>query len=336
MPQLSGNPNEKLTGPLVVNLIYDGLCTFEFALAAEIFGLARPELGPQWYRYASAAVEAGPLRAHGGLQISAEAGIELLAMADLIVIAGWKGADQPVPIALIDALQQAWARGARLASICSGVFVLAATGLLACKKATTHWRYAEQLQRQYPDISVDADVLYVEQQRIYTSAGSAAGIDLLLHIVRQDFGAAVANSVARRLVMPPHRSGGQAQFIERPVPVDLHHRIAKVMDLVRKELTTDWTVDLMADAAAMSRRTFLRRFSEAISQSPSQWLIDTRIAEAKQLLETTLLPLEQISALVGFGSVQTLRHHFLRKLGVTPTSYRRTFSYHQLPTDEGE
>jgi AraC family transcriptional activator FtrA len=175
-------PSKELTGPLVVALAYDGLCTFEFAIVAEVFGLARPEMGRNWYRYATAAVESGPLRAHGGLTFTVAGGIELLDHADLIVVAGWKGSGVPVPAHLVAKLRSAWERGARLASICSGAFVLAATGLLDGRRAATHWRYAEKLAAYRPEIDVDADVLYVEENRIFTSAGSAAGIDLMLHI----------------------------------------------------------------------------------------------------------------------------------------------------------
>lgn len=326
MTETSIDPAAPLRGPMVVALVHDWLCTFEFAIVAEIFGLSRPEMGQDWYRYASAAVDPGPLRAHGGLIVMPTAGMELLEQADLIVAAGWKGAEVPVPLPLVAALRQAWERGARLASICSGAFVLAATGLLAGKRAATHWRYAEQLRRQYPAITVDADVLYVEEERLYTSAGSAAGIDLMLHIVRQDFGAEAANSVARRLVMPPHRSGGQAQYIERPVPVDRGHRISGVLEAVRAELDAPWTVERMARAAAMSPRTFLRRFSESTSQSPGQWLIVERVDEARRLLESTRLPIERIASAVGFGSVQSLRHHFRARLDLSPGDYRRMFT----------
>ena len=313
------------SGPLVVAPVYDGLCTFEFAIAAEIFGLARPEMGPRWYRFASAAIEPGPLRAHGGLSVTSDGGTELLDEADLIVMAGWKGAGVPVPEALAARLRQAWQRGARLASICSGAFVLAATGLLDGRRAATHWRYAGQLQERHPAIDVDAGVLYVEEERVLTSAGSAAGIDLMLHIVRSDFGIDAANSVARRLVMPAHRSGGQAQFIERPVPADRGHRLAGVLEQVRAALQTPWTVERMAAAAAMSPRTFLRRFGEATGQSPGDWLIAERIAEAQRLLECSTLTVERIATEAGFGSVQALRHHFQARLGLAPRAYRAAF-----------
>ncbi len=305
--------------------VYNGLCTFEFSIAAEVFGLARPEMGAGWYRFASAAVEPGPLRAHGGLCVTAEGGPELLEQADLIVMAGWKGAHVPVPDALCNSLRAAWERGARLASICSGAFVLAATGLLNGRRAATHWRYGDALRRQYPSVEVDADVLYVEEDRICTSAGSAAGIDLMLHLVRNDFGVKAANSVARRLVMPPHRGGGQAQFIERPVPVDKANRLAGVLELVRSDLQGDWTVDRMAQAAAMSTRTFLRRFMDSTAQAPGQWLIAERVAQAQRLLESSALPVEQIATEVGFGTVQALRNQFQARLGVAPRDYRKMF-----------
>ena len=204
---------------LVVALAYDGLCTFEFGIAIEVFGLPRPEMGPDWYRFAVCAVDQGRMRAVGGFQLVADGGLELLEEAGTIIIPGWRSAHgAPVPPALIESLRRAHARGARLMSICSGVFVLAAAGLLSGRRATTHWRYVERLSAAYPDIKVEPDVLYVDEGSVLTSAGSAAGIDLCLHVVRHDFGAEVANRLARRLVVPPHREGGQAQFIERPMP----------------------------------------------------------------------------------------------------------------------
>ena len=313
------------TGPLVVAPVYDGMAIFEFAIVAEVFGLARPEMGPSWYRFASVPIDPAPLRAQGGLTVTSNGDPELLERADLIVMAGWKGADVPVPDAFAKRLRQAWQRGARLASICSGAFVLAATGLLDGRRAATHWRYADKLRERHPAIDVDAGVLYVEEDRVLTSAGSAAGIDLMLHIVRSDFGVEAANSVARRLVMPAHRSGGQAQFIERPVPADRGHRLAGVLERVRADLRAPWTVERMAEAAAMSPRTFLRRFTEATGQSPGDWLIAERVAEAQRLLEASALPVERVAAEAGFGSVQALRHHFQARLGLAPRAYRSAF-----------
>jgi AraC family transcriptional regulator, transcriptional activator FtrA len=318
-------PNRSTSGPLVVALVYDGLCTFEFSIAAEIFGLSRPEMGEGWYRFASVAIEPGPLRAQGGLLFQAQGKLDLLAKADLIIVPGWKGVEVGVPELLIRRLRAAWERGARLASICSGAFVLAATGLLSGQRAATHWRYAPALAHRHPDIEVDASVLYVSSGRVFTSAGSAAGIDLMLHIVREDFGVAAANSVARRLVMPPHRHGGQAQFIERPVAPDRDVRIARLLEMLRKEPTRRWSVNEMASDAAMSTRTFLRRFHEATSMTPTEWLATMRIDEAKRLLETTALQMERIASDAGFGSVQAMRHHFVARLGVAPREYRAAF-----------
>jgi AraC family transcriptional activator FtrA len=313
------------TGPLVVAPVYDGLCTFEFSIVAEVFGLSRPEMGPGWYRFASAAIEPGPLRAHGGLRVTADGDADLLEQADLIVMAGWKGVHVPVPDELVQRLRKAWARGARLASICSGAFVLAATGLLDGRRAATHWRYAKALQAAHPSIDVDASVLYAEGDRVFTSAGSAAGIDLMLHIVRADFGVEAANSVARRLVMPPHRSGGQAQFIERPVPADGDQRLVQLLDQVRADLQAPWSVDQMAGHVAMSPRTFLRRFVELTGQSPGQWVTAERMEHAKRLLEGSALSVERIATEVGLGSMQALRHHFQQQLGLSPRDYRATF-----------
>jgi AraC family transcriptional activator FtrA len=325
-PSAVADADAALSGPLVAALVYDGLCTFEFAIVAEIFGLARPEMGPGWYRFASAAIEPGPLRAHGGLTISCDGGLELLDQADLIVVPGWKGAGVEVPATLTERLRAAHARGARLASICSGAFVLAATGLLAGQRAATHWRYAEGLSRLHPEIEVDADVLYVEADRIFTSAGSAAGMDLMLHIIRQDFGVRAANSVARRLVMPPHRAGGQAQFIERPVPEARGGRLSGLLDAVRAEPSRAWTVEEMARHAAMSTRTFIRRFTETTGLPPGEWVTMLRVEEAKRLLEASALPIEEVASQAGFGSIETMRHHFRHQIGLSPRDYREAFA----------
>jgi AraC family transcriptional activator FtrA len=319
-------PKWSTTGPLVVALVYDGLCTFEFSIAAEIFGLSRPEMGKGWYRFATCAIEPGRLQAHGGLLIEARFGLEIVSMADLIVMPGWKGIEVPVPARLLTRLRDAWHRGARLASICSGAFVLAATGLLDGRRATTHWRYADALQTAHSCVSVDSGVLYVDEDRLLTSAGSAAGIDLMLHIVRQDFGADAANSVARRLVTPPHRSGGQAQFIERPVPAVLRHELSPLLDRVRARVNEPWPLLRLARAAAMSERTFLRRFADATGNTPGAWLADIRIEFAQRLLERTVLSVEEVARQSGFGSVATLRHHFVRGKGVAPRDYRERFT----------
>ena len=313
-------------GPLVVALLYDGLCTFEFGIVAEVFGLVRPEMGPGWYRFASCAIEPGPLRAHGGFQILADGGTDLIDQADLIVAPGWKGVDVPVPAGLIAQLRSAHARGARLASICSGAFVLAATGLLDGAVATTHWRYADALRRKFPQIEVDEASLYRDSDGIFTSAGSAAGIDLLIEIVRRDFGPAAANSVARRIVMPAHRSGGQAQFLERPVRIRPDAAVAPLLDRIRLELHKSWTIEQMAREARMSKRTFERRFFEATGSSPGDWLIDERVEAAKRILSSSARAVEEVAEAVGVASAHALRHHFRRRVKLSPNEYRQRFA----------
>ncbi len=320
-------PNQTLAlnGPLVVVLVYDGLCTFEFGIAYEVFGLSRLEMGPSWYRFASAAIEDGPLRAAGGLTVSADGGNELLDQADMIVVPGWRGIDLPVPQDLCERLRAAHCRGARLVSLCSGAVVLAETGLLDGAVATTHWRYADALRARCPEVTVDEASLYRSHDRIFTAAGSAAGIDLLIEIVRQDFGAIAANSVARRIVMPAHRSGGQAQFLERPVALRQGSEVAPLLDRVRDDLAGDWTIARMAQACRMSERTFIRRFVEATGLSPGDWLAAERLERAKQLLCGGDMPMEDVAHAVGFGSAHALRHHFRKRLGLSPTGYRARF-----------
>lgn len=313
------------TGPLVVALLYDGLCTFEFGIVAEIFGLPRPEMGPNWYRFASCPIEEGPLRAHGGFTIAPDHGPDLIDKADIVVVPGWKGADMPVPENLCERLRQAHRRGARLASICSGAFVLAATGLLDGGMATTHWRHADALRRRFPAIGIDDASLYREHDRIFTSAGSAAGMDLLIEIVRQDFGPSAANSVARRLVMPAHRTGGQAQFLERPVARHEGREIGPLLDRVRADIAADWTIARMAEQCGMSARTFLRRFADATGSTPGEWLIAERIEAARHLLCAGASGMDEIAASAGFGSAFTMRHHFRRRIGISPAEYRRRF-----------
>lgn len=314
-----------LTGPLVVALLYDGLCTFEFGITAEIFGLSRPEMGSEWYRFASCAVDEGEMRAHGGFVLVSDHGPEMIQQADLVVVPGWRSAEAPVPEVLCRELRAAHQRGARLASICSGAFVLAATGLLSGGTATTHWRYADKLRAYYPEISVDDSSLYREHNRIYTSAGSAAGIDLMIEIIRQDFGAAAANSVARRLVMPAHRTGGQAQFLERPVAHREGLEITPLLQNVRKNLAMNWSLERMASECRMSVRTFLRRFFEATGQTPGDWLVAERVAEAQRLLCQSQASMEEIAVASGFGSSHTLRHHFRKRLCISPSEYRLRF-----------
>jgi AraC family transcriptional activator FtrA len=260
------------------------------------------------------------------LRVVADGGLERLAGAGTIVIPGWKAIDAPVPPRVLDALRQAHARGARLVSICSGSFVLAATGLLDGRRATTHWRYAGTLQRMYPRIAVDPDVLYVDEGQVMTSAGSAAGLDLCLHLVRRDYGPDVANQVARRLVIPPHRDGGQAQFVERPVPKQAAGTLSKVIASMQRRLAEPQPVAELAALAAMSERSFMRRFKQATGATPADWLIAARVDRARELLEGTSMPVDAIADACGFGSATTLRHHFRRRLGTSPSAYKARFA----------
>ena len=304
-------------------LAYDGLCTFEFGIAVEVFGLPRPEI-PNWYRFTVCAIEPGPLAATGGFQLIAPGGLEHLRQADTVIVPGWRGIHTPVPESLIKALRAAHGRGARLVSFCSGVFVLAAAGLLAGRRATTHWRYAAQLAAAYPDIRIEPDVLYVDEGEILTSAGSAAALDLSLHLVRGDHGAHIANQVARRLVIPPHRDGGQAQFIDRPVQQE-GAALAALFEWMRRNLQRDLPISVLAKQARMSGRTFLRRFEEATGTTPKDWVINERLNRARELLEGSGMAVERVATECGFGSADTLRHHFRTRLKLSPKRYRDRF-----------
>lgn len=284
-------------------------------------------MGPNWYRYAVCGVEPGPLRAAGGLTVTPDHGLERLAEANLVVVPGWRGIEAPVPMALVDALRAAHARGARLMSLCSGVAVLAAAGLLVGRAATTHWRHAEAVAARWPDIRLDPGVLYVDHGDVATAAGSAAGIDLCLHVVRRDFGAAAANTVARRLVVPPHREGGQAQFVPAPVP-RAHEaaRLAPLIDWLRATLDEQHGVAALAARAGMSQRTFQRRFAETTGLAPGAWLLAERLRRACALLEDPACPrLDAVAEACGFGAAATLRHHFRARFGCSPAAWRRSF-----------
>jgi len=309
---------------LVCAIIYDGLCTFEFGIAVEIFALERPELNVPWYRFATVSIDPPPVRALGGFEIQADNDMSVLDQADTIVISGWRGAEAPVPAALVSALRAANARGARLLSICSGVFVLAATGLLDGRRAATHWRYTDLLQQIYPAIRVEPHVLYVEAgDNILTSAGSAAGLDLGVEIVRMDYGPEIANRVAKRLVVSAHREGGQSQFIDRPVARE-YRRLGPLLDKLRKRMAEPLSVSEMAALAHMRERTFSRRFREMTGLSPRAWCTMERIRHAADLLKTSGAGIEEIASACGFGSPELLRHHFKKQYGVTPITYRQS------------
>lgn len=269
-------------------------------------------------------MEAGPLRAAGGLTLQVEHGLDVLERSDTIVIPGWRDIDEPPPAALVAALHRAWERGGRIYSICSGAFVLAHAGLLDGRRATTHWRYMSQLAARFPSIAIDPMALYVEDGRIVTSAGSAAGLDMLLHLVRSDFGADIANRVAQRLVIPAYRDGGQAQLVTRPMPDEGRNRIAQLMDWICENPRAGHTIVSMAAQAQMGTRTFQRAFKDRTGSTPLAWLVRQRVTLAQQLLETRPeLALEAIADLSGLGSPESMRRHFRMHGLASPARYRR-------------
>lgn len=308
---------------VVAILAYDGVNAFELGIAAEIFGLLN--MGPGWYRVIICADRPGqPLTTGSFVKIVADAGLSSLRQAGTIIVPGWQDIDATPPHALLEALRRAHARGTRIASICSGVFVVAAAGLLAGRRVAAHWANAEHLARKYPQLSVDANVLYVDDGDILSSAGRAAGLDLCVHIVRRDFGPEVANEVARRLVIPAHREGGQAQFIRCPVGAE-GDPLVELRNWAKEHLDRNLTIADLAAKAQMSRRTFIRRFEEATGVSPGEWVLLERTARACSLLEATAMSIEQVATAVGFGSADTLRHHFRTRLATTPIRYRAGF-----------
>lgn len=311
---------------LVVALAYDGLCTFEFGCTVELFALKRPELDVTWYDFAVCSAERGAMRAAGGIEVRVPNSLALLDKADTIVIPGWRGVDEIPSPALVRKIRAAYERGARFCTICSGVFVLAAAGVLDNKTVTTHWRYAEKLAKRYPTVTVKADALYVDEGQILTSAGSAAGLDMLLYLVRRDYGARVANLVAQRLVIPPHREGGQAQYLPRPIPADERNRLSKLLDWMRAHLAMKHTVTSLSRRASMSPRTLQRQFQETVGLAPYDWLVRERVAIAKDLLQIGTHSLSRVAETVGFNSQETFRRHFRRLAGISPVAYRRHFA----------
>ncbi len=306
-----------------------GTPLFELAIACEVFGIDRSDLVPGWYDFAVCPTEPGAEIAAGF--VAAQPGtLDDLCRADTVVVPGCRSVHDAAPQALLDALRRAHRRGARIAAICSGAFVLAEAGLLDGRQATTHWMHADELARRYPDVTVTAPRLYVRQENIWTSAGSAAGIDLCLELVRHDFGAAVATEVAARMVVHPHRDGSQAQYARRPV-LERSSRIGDLVDWARLHLADGVTVAGLARQASVSERTLVRWFSAETGLTPQQWLLGERVTLARELLETTRLPVDRVAERAGLGSAANLRGQFRVRLGVTPTGYRRAFGHDADP-----
>jgi AraC family transcriptional regulator, transcriptional activator FtrA len=309
----------------VAIITYDGLCTFEFGIAVEVFALPRPEFDFPWYDCVVVSAEKKKSRALGGIVVEAAYSLAALAKVDTIIVPGWRDRTERPPEKLLEALRLAEKNGARFVSICSGVFVLAAAGLLKGKKATTHWRHMPDLKRLYPDIAVAEDVLYVDAGNVITSSGSAAGIDACVHLVRRDFGSKIANLVSRRLVMPPHREGGQAQYVSAPVQEQPGRSVGVAMDWARKRLGQPFSISEFAAQAAMGQRTFLRRFQDAVGMTPIHWLQKERMYRARELLETTDMALNFVAEQCGYESLETFRVVFRKVVGVSPAAYRKRF-----------
>lgn len=311
----------------VAAVIADGVAPFELAVGCEVFGIDRSELVDPWYRFLVCASTPGPTRSSVGFTIDTPYGLEEVRRADTVIIPAWGASgDMEVPADLIEALCTAHKRGARLLSVCSGAFVLAATGLLDGRRATTHWMYTDLLAERHPGIEVDPKELYVDEGDVMTSAGTAAGIDLCLHVVRLDHGAEVANAVARRMVVPPHRDGGQAQFVEAPVALSAgDDPLATTLGWMLEHLDQPLSVEVLAERSHMSPRHFARRFRAVTGTTPHQWLLGQRVLLASRLLETTDDSIELVAYRCGMGTAASLRTHFQRAVGTSPQAYRRTF-----------
>jgi AraC family transcriptional activator FtrA len=305
----------------VVALVANEVVAFDLAIPAQVFGQERAR-----YTFAVCAPEAGPVATEHGFDVVVPFGLEALETADIAIVPGIGDRAWPLPEPALAALRAAAARGAVVASICTGAFVLAAAGLLDGRRATTHWRYAARLARMFPAVDVDPDVLYVDEGDVLTSAGVAAGVDLCLHLVRRDFGAEAANAIARRMVVAAHRDGGQAQFVERPLPAAAGGGLAATRAWMEERLHEPLMVESMARHAGYSPRSFARRFVAETGTTPLQWLIGRRVAEAQRLLEVSDLPVDEVAARCGFGGAVALRQHFRRVVGTAPSAYRRAFA----------
>ncbi|MFB9200220.1 helix-turn-helix domain-containing protein [Nonomuraea spiralis] len=308
--------------------VADGILHFELALACELLGSPPPVPVDGWYEVVICG--AGPVRADGRFLLEPDAGLDRLVRADTVIVPGWAEVDVDPPADLVQAVRAAYEAGARVASLCTGAFVLAAAGLLDGRRATTHWAHTATLAARHPRVDVDPDVLYVDEGRVLTAAGKAAALDLCLHLVRRDHGSAVANAVARRLVVAPHRPGGQAQFVATPVPEPRGHPLSDLLAWTGRHLDQSLTVEDLARRANMSSRHLGRHFRSMTGTTSLQWLLTQRIRRAQELLETTDDSVDVIAEATGMGTAATLRRHFNRTVGVPPDAYRRTFRARRL------
>lgn len=322
---MKASVRSNLRPPLIAVVAFDQISPFHLSVPCVVFGESHPGAPP--FRLKVCAAEPGLLRTTAGFCVEVKYGLGALKTADTIIVPSWRDPAEKPPQRLLDALVHAHRRGARLVGLCLGAYVLAEAGLLDGRSATTHWAYAQDFGRHFPAVKLDANVLYVNDGMLLTSAGTAAGIDCCLHLIRQDYGAEAANKVARRLVVPPHRQGGQAQFIEQPVVIAAEDsRLSDVLDWVQANLQTQHSLDTLATRAQMSRRTFTRQFRQFTGTTVSNWLLSERLRLTQSLLEGSAQPIERIAELAGFGCPASLRTHFRAAFGVSPSAWRRTFS----------
>ena len=311
----------------VAVVAFDGISPFHLSVPCMVFGEDRTEAGAPRFRVQVCAPEPGELRTNAGFSLVVPHGLEAIRRARIVVVPSWRDDCSAAPPELVRALQAAHRRGATVVGLCLGAFVLAEAGLLDGRPATTHWKLAPAFARQYPKVKLQPEVLYVEDGNVLTSAGTAAGIDCCLHLLRVRYGAETANRAARRMVVAPHRQGGQAQYIEQPVPATAERdRLAPLLEWLGRHLDRPHELDDLARRALMSRRNFTRRFRESTGTTVGQWMQNQRLALAQRLLETTDHPVERVATGAGFGSAVSLRKHFLSAFKVSPTAYRQQFS----------
>jgi len=298
---------------------------FELGVVVEVFGVDRTDDGVPAIEFRACTEQPGePIAMDNSLTLTTENGLSEADGADLVIAPAYDYS-QPPTEAVMDIFRRAHERGAWVLSVCSGAFLLGEAGLLDGRSCTTHWRHTDELRRRFPDATVDPDVLFVEDDRVITSAGTAAGIDACLHHVRCELGAGVATKIARRMVVPPQRDGGQRQFIDLPVPDCEAESLSPLLTWMREHLAEEQPVRVLARRAAMSERTFARRFSAETGTTPGKWLLAQRLHHARTLLESSDVPVETVAVRSGFGSAALLRHHFSTQVGVAPAEYRRTF-----------
>lgn len=316
-----------LPAPTTVAVVaFDGISPFHLSVPCLVFGEDRTPEGAHRYRLAVCGVEPGRLRTSAGFGIEVGHGLSALRRAQVIVVPSWRDDLAPPPPALLSALRAAHRRGARIVGLCLGAFVLAEAGLLDGRAATTHWALAAEFAQRYPQVHLKPEVLYVEDGPVLTSAGTAAGIDCCLHLLRQQHGAEVANRAARRMVVAPHRQGGQAQYIQQPVASSVRgDRLAPLLQWLGEHLNESHTLEGLAQRAVMSPRTFTRRFRQSTGTTVGQWLQNQRIALAQRLLEGGDESIEAVAIASGFGSAVSLRQHFSAAMGIAPSAYRRQF-----------